>query len=88
MRFYTAFDGDKPILTINADSEPEAQHVLAALLGDHALRIRRSSPDEVAAWAESATQPRGKMRRLRKKDPAATNATGHKVYEESQNVTV
>jgi hypothetical protein len=67
MRFYSLLDGDETVCTINADSAQEAQNVLSALLGGGALSLRRATPGEIQAWTESATQPRSKLRRLKKK---------------------
>jgi hypothetical protein len=71
--------------TVNSNSIDEARHVLDALgvLRDSAVTLRRATQAEAEAWLATATQPRCKMRRLRKKNPGTTNAPGQQDYKEN-----
>jgi hypothetical protein len=84
MRLYTAFDGNQPMLTINAGSIAEARYVLAAILGcDDGITVRQATPAEADAWRQTASAvERQKMRRVRR-TPAHRNAGAEKSTEES-----
>ena len=72
MRLYTAFDGNQPMLTVNAGSIAEARYVVSAILGGvDGIAVRAATSNEVRAWRQTATiADRDKMRRLPKKTPA------------------